>query len=94
MNRAASAISQIRLPPISAKQISMTYLDKYIKAFSHKKAPRLSPILDLDFRKYGINFMRGEIVKASPEDVQKGIDIAYEFVDVLRENGYEKSKTD
>jgi len=94
MNRAASAISQIRLPPKSAKGIYMDHLEKFIKAFSHKRTPKLSPIFDIDYRKYGISFMQREIQNANPEDVQKAVDLAYDLVDVLKENGYEKSKSE
>jgi len=97
MNRAASLIDKIKVPVQlhnSARELLQIHLEKFIKAFSHKRALMLSPLLDLDFRKYGINFMRREIANAKPEDVQKAVDLAYDLVDVLKENGYNKSKSE
>ena len=81
-----------QIPKLSAKALYMDVLERFVKTFSHKNTPRTSPIFDIDYRKYGINFMRGEIAKASPKDIQAAIDLSYDFIKRLEENGYEKTK--
>ena len=80
-----------QIPKHSAKALFMDNLERFIRTFSHKGTPRISPIFDPDFRKYGINFMRNEIDKASPKDIQAAIDLSYDFVKRLEENGYTKT---
>jgi len=82
-----------QVPKHSAKTLFMDNLNNFIRNFSHKATPR-GGVFDFDYMKYGINFMRREIAKASPKEIQDAIDLSYDFVRRLEENGYQKSSKD
>lgn len=85
-------IERLQTPKMDAKLLFMNNLNRFIRTFYHKRSI-VTGVFDIDYMKYGINFMKREIDKASPKDIQDGIDIAYDFVKELEENGYKKSKT-